>query len=767
MSDIRLSELKRALRESTRKLDTLVNNLPGFVYRCRNEPEWTMEYLSDGVAEVTGYPASDFIENAKRSYNSIIQAEDRARVWDEVQQALGGRQPYVVEYRISTARGDQRWVWEKGSGVFDGETLIALEGFVTNVTDRKCAEQALRDSEEQYRQLFELESDALFLIDNGSKRILEVNLAAERLYGYSRAELLVLRNVDLSAEPDATVRATHDGLNRVPVRYHRKKDGTVFPVEITATHFDWRGMRVHLAAIRDITERQRAEQERDLLQAQLAQAQKMEMIGRLAGGVAHDFNNLLTVINGYSELLLDRLGAQDPLRDSVQQVRNAGERAAALTRQLLAFSRKEIIDPRPLNLNEMITELGKMLRRLLGEDIELVTVLDPNLGVVTADAGQMQQVVMNLAVNARDAMPDGGKLVIETADVELDAAFAGRNAGIAPGEYVTLTVSDTGAGMTPEVQQQIFEPFFTTKAKGAGTGLGLSTAYGVVRQSGGTISVYSQPGGGATFRVYLPRTGARGESEKDLRTAAVSLRGKETVLVVEDQPEVRKLAVEVLRGYGYRVLEASGGAEAIEACRLSAGPVHLLLTDVIMPGMDGRGLVERFAALYPGVKVLYMSGYSGELIAHRGILDPGVAYLAKPFTPQGLAAKVREVLGAAGQPRLLVADDEPAVRRFLCRILRAAGYEVAEAADGKEALRMVSAGGFDAVITDLVMPEQEGIETIRILRQSYPDLKIVAISGAFGGQFLKVVRRLGADAALPKPIEPKHLLDAVRSVLAV
>jgi two-component system cell cycle sensor histidine kinase/response regulator CckA len=386
--------------------------------------------------------------------------------------------------------------------------------------------------------------------------------------------------------------------------------------------------------------RRELETERKTLKEQYLQSQKMEAIGQLAGGVAHDFNNLLTVILGYSDLLLSGMGDANPRRDLVEQMKGAGERAAGLTRQLLAFSRRQVLAPRVLDLNAVVADLEKMLRRVIGEDVTLTTDLQPDLDPVKADPGQIEQVLMNLAVNARDAMPTGGSLVIETRNVELD------DASIRSGPHVLLAIADTGHGMTPEIRARIFEPFFTTKEKGKGTGLGLATVYGIVQQSGGHIAVSSKPGQGTIFKVYLPRTQevvARGKSP---RTTAPAPRGSEMVLLVEDEDAVRSLARLVLRRAGYRVLEAADGDEALRVVGRHQGPIHLLVADVVLPGQDGRQVAERLLGSHPGLKVLFLSGYTEDAVVRHGILEDQVHFLAKPYSPAVLAQKVREVLDA-------------------------------------------------------------------------------------------------------------------------
>jgi len=393
----------------------------------------------------------------------------------------------------------------------------------------------------------------------------------------------------------------------------------------------------------ELAERERAEAALRKSEEQLRQAQKMEAIGRLSGSVAHDFNNLLSVILSYSDLLLTDLKPIDPLRSDIESIRRAGERAADLTRQLLAFSRQQVLAPRVVELNSVLHESEKMLRRLLGEDIEVVTHYARDLARVKVDPGQIDQVLLNLVINARDAMPEGGKLTIETKQVELDDSYTSEHFGVARGPHVMLAVSDTGVGMDQATQARIFEPFFTTKEIGKGTGLGLSTVFGIVKQSGGHIWVYSEPGGGSTFKIYFPATEAE-DSEQPEPIQPISLHGTETILLVEDQDEVRRVAQAILRRYGYHVLEARNAGEALLTCERHPRSIQLLLTDVVMPQLSGRELAERLAAVRPEMKVLYMSGYTENVIVHHGILDSGIAYLQKPIVPDLLARRVREVL---------------------------------------------------------------------------------------------------------------------------
>jgi signal transduction histidine kinase len=419
----------------------------------------------------------------------------------------------------------------------------------------------------------------------------------------------------------------------------RSQDGTFRQIELSAAPIrdDANQTTGSVLVFRDVTEGR-------LLQEQFRQAQKMEGIGRLAGGVAHDFNNMLTVILGYCEFAFKKAAGNQSLRDDLDQVKQAGERATVLVSQLLAFSRKQVLQPRVLDLNQVVTSSERMLQRLIGEDVNLVSNTRSGLGHVLADPGQIEQIILNLVVNARDAMAHGGRLTIETANVELDENYTRTHAEVVPGRYVLLAVSDTGHGMDADTQARIFEPFFTTKELGKGTGLGLSTVFGIVKQSGGHIWVYSEPEQGTTFKIYLPRVDedvsvAGGEIE-----AGSSLKGSETILLVEDDEMVREFARAALQSYGYAVLPAGGAADALEFSKQHTGLINLLVTDLVMPGITGTKLSEHLTALRAEMKVLYVSGYTDNAIVHHGILDPATAFLQKPFTPDALARKVREVL---------------------------------------------------------------------------------------------------------------------------
>ncbi len=513
---------------------------------------------------------------------------------------------------------------------------------------REQAEEELRESEERYRQLVERNLAGVFRIALDPRtlegRILDCNDAFARIFGYpSREEIIASWAADLYLNPAdggglLSQLREKKTLTNHEVRLWRKDGSPAWVLQNVSLIEPQDSLPILIeGTLIDITERKH-------LEDQLRQSQKMEAVGRLAGGVAHDFNNLLTIIMGYSQLLLDRLGPGEAMRWQVDEIKKAGERAASLTRQLLAFSREQVLKPHILDLNSVVANMEKMLRRLIGEDIELVTVPGANLGRVKADPGQIEQVLMNLAVNARDAMPQGGKLTIETGNVDLGEGYARSHVTVRPGPYVMMAVSDTGCGMDAETQSHIFEPFFTTKDKDKGTGLGLATVYGIVKQSGGYIWVYSEPGRGSTFKVYLPQVQEAAEAAESEKAIPAPMRGTETILVVEDEESVRSLVRGVLQAHGYTVLEARRGDEALQVSDRHKGLIHLLLTDVVMPQMSGRDLAARLVASHSESRVLYMSGYTDRAILHQGVLDAKTHFIGKPFTPDALARKVREVL---------------------------------------------------------------------------------------------------------------------------
>jgi PAS domain S-box-containing protein len=567
-----------------------------------------------------------------------------------VVQAAGLDLPFII---VSGHIGEDRAIELMRAGARDfvtkenpGRLAPAVERELREAhqrRERRRAEEALRAREQQYRELFENASDMVFTIDLQG-RFTSVNRACEAITGYTREEALTLTIGDVLAPEDQGLGARLSTVPAGPVTKRRLVQLTIVGKHgrRIVTEVSWRpivrdGAVVSIEAIaRDLTERRRLEE-------QLRQAQKMEAVGRLAGGIAHDFNNLLMAVTGYSELLLERLAGDDPLRRTAEEIRNAASRATALTRQLLTFSRKQVLRPAVIDLNAVVAELESMLRRLIGEDVVFSTALAAGTAYVRADRGQIEQVIVNLVVNARDAMPDGGRLVVQTRHVSIGLPEGDGYPGLPPGEYVAIEVQDTGVGMSDEVQSHLFEPFFTTKEPGKGTGLGLSTAYSIVAQSGGRIIVQSTEGLGSSFRVLLPAEQGAVPKPQGRRGFGSLPRGTESVLLVEDEQGVRELIRDFLVRCGYTVLEAADPVGAIALFDRHGDALQLLITDVVMPGMNGRELAERLLAKRPGLGVLYMSGYTDDQVLAHGVAR-GAGFLQKPFTPDVLARKVRDVL---------------------------------------------------------------------------------------------------------------------------
>jgi two-component system, cell cycle sensor histidine kinase and response regulator CckA len=627
-----------ALKRSEEKYRLLVeNSLQGLAIIQNGR----IAYCNSAYAAISGHTISELLSFPDTT--SLIHHDDHTLVFERYKDRLTGKPvPSHYEHRIIRKDGAERWVDVNASIVeFNGSPAVQIVDM--DITERKHAEQVLRDSTEYLSQIINCIGDPIFVKDRSHKFVL-MNDALCAFTGMSRNKVLgrtgfkfVPRNEaallweqeeavfttgkEFMAETDIT-----DGQGSVRAVMTRK-----------SLLVDKHGQKQILGVLRDITEPKR-------LEAQLRQAQKMEAIGALAGGVAHDFNNLLSVIKGYTELILEDCGQSDPKRKDLEQVAKAAERAAALTSQLLAFSRKQILQPRNLDLNEAIAEISSMLSRLIGEGIQLTSIAGSDLGLINADPAQIQQVIMNLAVNARDAMPNGGKLTIETTNIDFDENYARFHPTAQEGPYVMMAISDTGIGMDPATQARIFEPFFTTKEKGKGTGLGLSMVYGIVKQSGGFIWVYSEQGKGTSFKIYFPRIKGEAPHISDEDKSGDDAHGLETVLIAEDEDAVRTLACRILREWGYTILEAPDGVEALRLAREYTGIIHLIITDVIMPGMSGRALVSQLKAARPEIKSLYISGYTDNAIVHHGVLDSKVAFLQKPFTVKSLTCKVRNVL---------------------------------------------------------------------------------------------------------------------------
>jgi len=633
-SIVDITDLKLAVEERdrffTQSLDLLcVADFNGYYRRINPTFERVLGYRPE---EMLPYPLLTF-----------VHIDDRERTMEEVRRVAAGYSSIDFEIRCLHKDGSTRDILWNATPFLDQKCFYAAGH---DITDRKIIEQALAENQTKTQLILDTAKDAIVVVDDAGM-IEQCNPAVEQVFGYRPGDLLgksVMALIDVETGDPVVTSNGHclktdtgtDGRTRREMT-GRKHDGTHFPVELVSGEMQRGQRRYYTGFFRDVSDRRQLEE-------QLRQSQKMEAVGQLAGGVAHDFNNLLTIIMGYCEILSDDLAGEPHRHDLVEEVQKAGERATALTRKLLAFSRKQMLQPRAVNLNEIITDMGRMLQRLIGENIEFVTSLSQDLHAVMVDVGQFEQVVMNLAVNARDAMPAGGRLIIETCNLELDESYAGSHMDVIPGPYVQIAVTDNGHGMSKEVRHRLFEPFFTTKESGRGTGLGLPMVYGIIRQSGGHIQVYSEPGMGTTFKSYLPAIATPVPEAVAEPRSLDSLMGTETVLLTEDEDALRALAQRVLEDCGYRVLTASNGQSALELVRTYDGPLHALITDVVMPGISGSELAKQIEEFRPGLVVLYMSGYTNEAMLRHGIAESSLAFLQKPFTPLALARKVRKLL---------------------------------------------------------------------------------------------------------------------------
>ncbi len=591
-------------------------------------------YLNEKARELHGLEPD---EARGSSLGDLAAREGREQLSRHIQSA----------FETGEAKFEARHLEKSGSTIaleatgkriqWEGRTALLYWG--ENVSDRKAAEQMLDDERRQLLSIFDSIEQIIYVTDPRTHEILYVNRAFKDFLGADPVGKKCFEEFQgLDAPCDFCTNETILKNEGKPYSWEHFNASFERHYWVTDRIIRWPDdRRVRFEIALDITDKKDLEQK-------LAVAQRMEAIGVLAGGIAHDFNNLLTVINNYATLAIDALSETDEAHGDMVQIRNAGQRAAALTRQLLAFSRKQVLQPKVIDLNHIVSELKPLLFRLLGEDIDIEVHLGPELGHVLADPGQMEQVIVNIVVNAREAMPMGGKLTIETADVELDEEYARRHIDVSPGDYVMLSITDTGHGMDAVTRARIFEPFFTTKERGKGTGLGLATVYGIVKQSKGDIWVYSEPGAGATFKIYLPHTLPAPAQERGTRAPSVATGGSETILLVEDEDAVRVIAERILLGAGYKVLAAADPSEALRLCKQHGDEIRLLLTDVVMPKMSGRQLAGKLLAMQPELAVLYMSGYTDNAIVHHGVLDPGTHFIAKPFAAGELTRKVREIL---------------------------------------------------------------------------------------------------------------------------
>ena len=731
---------------------------------------WTTNYAGELIEVApswmtfTGQSADD----AKgRGWLQALHPEDRERAEETLKQALETRSPYKTEYRLRRHDGAYRVLAVRGApvGEYDGAVYEWI-GTAIDITEEKQGEELRRASEKKYRQIVENAPEGIWIIDPDNRTTF-ANPKLAQMLGWSEEEMPGKSLFDFLDEEGRQSAEENLACCRrgVAMQFDLNLRSTagqdIRTRASTLPLFDEAGQYSGaLALIIDVTEQR-------LLEGQQAQAQKLQALGKLAGGVAHALNNLFTVINGYTDLLLGKVPRSNPMHESVAQIKKAGEQASGLVSPLLAFSQGQILWARALDLNEVVTDVEKSLRSQLGADIRLTTVLSPSLGSIKADPEQLQHVLMNLTANALDALRGRGNLVIETENVDLDQSYAVKHLGVNPGPYVHLSVSDSGVGMSDETLAHLFEPFFTTKNQEKGAGLGLATAYGIIKQSGGSITVESELGKGSTFHVYLPRVGEAVSLPEVARPAVTTLRGTETVLVVEDQEEVRKLAQLVLKSYGYKVVLAANGWEALLYSERHVGPIHLMLTDVLMPGMTGQELADRLRPLRPEMEVVFMSGYMENETVHPHALKAGANFLAKPFSPDALATKVREVLGpprSAGM--ILVIDGDDDTRSFMQAVLGSVGFAVLEADGVAQAQRHLDGEDVNLVLVDLGQSGQQQLEMIRTFQRRRPNLKVIAMSATFGDEFLRSAEALGARATLAKPIRADQLLETIRRTMA-
>ncbi|ACF14464.1 PAS/PAC sensor hybrid histidine kinase [Chloroherpeton thalassium ATCC 35110] len=635
-----------ALRFSEEKYRRLAENSPDMIYHM-SLPDGTYEYVSPAAEEIFGYPPQTFYENPF-FIQQVIHPDSQDFFETQLQELLQCHLPPSYEYRIIHKDQHVRWLNQRSVGVRnENGQLIAIEGIVTDVTGRKEAEAAFHKEERKYKAIIQTAIDGFWLTDLQGK-ILEINEAYAKMSGYNQEELRGMNICDLDAINSPLEIATRietlfrQGHDRFETQ-HRRKDGSVYDVEVSGQYLANENGKL-VIFLRDISPYKRAEKEKEALQAQLLQAQKMESIGRLAGGVAHDFNNMLSVIQGYAEMALEKMHPTPKLYNALLEIRKAAQRSADVTRQLLAFARKQTIAPKVLDLNQTVGNMLKMIQRLIGEDIHLTWLPGVNLWPLKIDPSQIDQILVNLCVNARDAIHGVGKLTIETETASINEEYCKHHLGFFPGNFVVLSVSDDGCGMDKETLRKLFEPFFTTKGMDKGTGLGLATVYGIVKQNKGFINVYSEPNIGTTFKIYFPCYQSVEEVQTQTSTAETRPHGNETVLLVEDELAILNVTKMMLESLGYHALTATSPQQAINLARTHAGQIDILLTDVVMPEMNGRELLRTLLSIYPNLKHLYMSGYTANVIAHHGVLEEGVNFIQKPFSKEELSVKIREAL---------------------------------------------------------------------------------------------------------------------------
>jgi PAS domain S-box-containing protein len=632
-----LKRTEKALRESEEKYKTLIENAGQIIMVAQ---DFKIKYINRRVVDLFGYKPEEVSESLFLEY---IHPDDRKMVSERYQKRLEGDNfPQVYSFRAIDKTGEIKWL-EIYAVLIEWEGRLATLNFLSDITERKQAQIELLESQEKYQRLFEMESDAIFLIDNETGNILEVNKAASDIYGYTREELLNRKNTDISAKPDVIRRATKTALRAVPIGYHEKKNGDVFPVEVTTSHFIWKGRDVHIAAIRDISSRLEAEEEKRRLENKLSQAQKMEAIGTLAGGIAHDFNNILTPIMAHSDLAAMQLSPDSPVQDNIRYINKAGERARDLVKQILSFARSREKDKIPLNPFPIVKEAIKFMRSAIPTTIDIQYDSDTEKGTILADPTQVNQIIMNLCNNAAQAMRQKGGVV----KIKLDSVYIGLDkikyfSGLEPGNYFRLTVSDSGPGISPDIQDKIFEPYFTTKATGDGTGLGLAVVHGIVKDCGGDVVIESELGKGATFHVMLP---LMEEATSPVTEAKVDLpMGKERVLVIDDEISTLETIQQMLEILGYKVTVRTSSIEALAAFRNNPDRFDLVITDQTMPNMTGKELAGEVLAIRPNIPIILSTGFS-EQIDERTASRMGIrAFVMKPVILSELSQTLRKIL---------------------------------------------------------------------------------------------------------------------------
>jgi PAS domain S-box-containing protein len=763
-------QAEKVLRESEKRFATLFHANPAAVAVTQLADNLLVD-VNEAWLALTGYAREEAVGFASAALNLWVNPAQR----ESTIQMLNERGKMRLETQIRTKHGEVRDVLMSGEIVEVAGKRYLLT-IAQDISDLKKAELQLR----YQANLLANVSEAIIATDR-KFTVTYWNAAAERIYGWTAAEVLGKHFLTFVQPqyPDESRRAVMrkiaaNGFWEGELR-HSRRDGAVFPVQVTISDVKGANGRVvgHVAVSRDISAHLRARDEKARLEDQLRQSQKVEAIGNLAGGVAHDFNNLTAIILGYGEMLLGQLRPEDPLHGSAEQIVAAGRRATTLIRQLLAFSRRQALLPEVFDLHELLLNFKVMLGRLIGEDVELDFELAADPGRIKADPGQIEQVVTNLAVNAHDAMPLGGKLTIETADVELDESPAADLADVVPGRYVLLSLTDTGCGMDKATMTKIFEPFFTTKPKGKGTGLGLATVYGIVKQSNGYIWAESESGVGTSFNILFPWTDEALPARK-VEPGAKAPRGNgELILLVEDEVPLRELCSSILSRLGYRVVSAAHGPEALMLVREQEFEPDLVVTDVIMPGMSGAEMVERLLRDRPGLGVLYMSGYPDETIAPHGVLSPDTLLIQKPFTDFALATKVREALarkavrkpGGVTTPRsssrVLMIDDDEQYRELVQHFCTKHGHSFAGVDSAAAALSVLDGSAFDVLLVDLNIPGTSGVQILREIRAAGHAAPAIVLTGDVASADMNLLRSLGAVCALEKSSDPEPLLQAI------